>query len=753
MSSEKDDFVVFKDDPAAAALAPDEGTPAVAPTSSGLHWRVLIVDDDADVHSATEFALSGLEILERPLQFLHAYSGAEAIEVLMSEDDIAVILLDVVMETEEAGLAAISTIRTDLGLTHTQIILRTGQPGYAPELETIRRYQINDYRTKSELSRVKIYTALTASIRTYEHLKRLDHARTGVELVVKTGAEMLAARSATAALEILLLRAAELLGVPPTGLLAGTGDDEGTLSVIAAVGDWKSATGQSLNEIAVPHGSLVQSRVAQSQNEGRSLIDPDGYTIHLAAGTAQTLIAYLPNVERAPLASRQLLDVFSANVAVCAENLTLVQRLKSFAFVDSLTGLASRRAFVDTLNQRLRGKPRSCTAVALIDIDQFAETNDMFGHEYGDEVLRGIGKRLRDSLPSEVFLARLAADSFALLGTPEQLAIPALRRTLALPFVFGGEERMISVSSSLVEAAEAEENADGNDLLKDASIVIKRGKAQGLGRHTSYTRQFREEARAHSRTLHELGNAFRRDELYLAYQPQIDLQTNSVIGVEALLRWRLPDGKHIPPDRFIPIAENSGLIKPIGNWVLTTATAAIVKMLDVGYPDLHVAVNVSPTQLATEDFLNHLDRTLTSSGLNPSCIELEVTESASVLGFEHLSAQLNGFRDRGVAIAIDDFGTGYSSLSYLDRLPVDRLKIDRAFVTALTDPKQGPRIAELVVPLGRSLGMKVLAEGVETEEQAQILTAMGCHEAQGYLYARPMQLDELLEWLSQRRSR
>ena len=139
--------------------------------------------------------------------------------------------------------------------------------------------------------------------------------------------------------------------------------------------------------------------------------------------------------------------------------------------------------------------------------------------------------------------------------------------------------------------------------------------------------------------------------------------------------------------------------------------------------------------------------------MNPSCIELEVTESASVLGFEHLSAQLNGFRDRGVAIAIDDFGTGYSSLSYLDRLPVDRLKIDRAFVTALTDPKQGPRIAELVVPLGRSLGMKVLAEGVETEEQAQILTAMGCHEAQGYLYARPMPLDELLEWLSQRRSR
>ncbi len=753
MSSDKDDFVVFKDDNNSIVFAPTGSAENTNGIDSRSSWRVLIVDDDADVHSATEFALSGLEILDRPLQFLHAYSGAEAIEVLMGESDIAVILLDVVMETEEAGLAAISTIRTDLGLSHTQIILRTGQPGYAPELETIRRYQINDYRTKSELSRVKLYTALTASIRAYEHLRRLENARTGVELVVRTGADMLAAPTVAAALELLLSRASELMGLGGTALLVATLGDDQVAEVIAGTGEWRMLNGQKLSELSVNAADTLRARVAQATREARSLIDADAYTIYLAAGSANPLIAYLPNTLRAPPIGRQLLDVFSANVAVCSENLVLVERLTKIAFTDALTGLASRRAFVDTLNHRLQSQSRDSTVIVLIDVDQFAETNDMFGHGYGDELLRGLAHRLRNALPSDVLVARLAADSFALLGSPEQLSIAPLRKVLAVPFVFDGEERPISVSSSSVAANEAEEHADGNDLLKDASIVIKRGKAEGLGRHTSYTRQFRQETREHSRTLHELGMAFRRGELYLAYQPQVNLQTGTVIGVEALIRWRLADGSHVPPDRFIPIAETSGLIKPIGNWVLSTAIDAVRQMHHAGHPELHVAVNVSPIQLATTDFLTHLDQTLTTSTLNPACVELEVTESASVLGFDQLNAQLNSFRDRGVAIAIDDFGTGYSSLSYLGRLPADRLKIDRAFVTALTDGKEGPRIAEMIVPLGRSLGMQVLAEGVETEEQAAILTAMGCHEAQGYLYARPMPLAETLEWLKTRTAR
>lgn len=745
MASTKDDFVVFKDDPADSVIVQQ-----FSPTeTAGPPWRIMIVDDDADVHSATEFALTGLQILDRPLEFLHAYSAAEAIDLLMSAQDVAVILLDVVMETEEAGLSAISTIRTDLGLTNTQIILRTGQPGYAPELETIRRYDINDYRTKSELSRVKLYTALTASIRAYSQLRRLQQASGGYELVMRTAADMLAASTPQEAMNRLLVRAIELLTGTSDGFVCTAPADASAPQLVAASGLYATASGHPLDHPALDQPSNVRERVATAIHERHTLFDKDAYTLYLAAANGPALIVYLAKADGAPRHDRQLINIFCSNVALCANNLALVERLADIAYRDPLTGLATRRAFVDELNRRLASDKRDEIALMLLDIDQFAETNDMFGHKCGDELLQGIGERLHRSLPSEVFIARLAADTFALLGTPRQLATESIKALFTPPFVFEGEERLVSISSSYVLASEAEQGAAGNDLLKDASIVIKRAKAQGLGRHIAYTPEFREETRTHSRTLHELGGAFRRNELFLMYQPQISLADRKPIGVEALLRWRKADGSFIPPDRFIPIAETSGLIKPIGNWVLTQAVIALQELQRQGHLNIRMAVNVSAKQLSGDNFLTHLDATLNGSGINPATLELEVTESASILGYDEMHQCLSAFRARGVEVAIDDFGTGYSSLSYLDRLPANRLKIDRAFVSALAPGNAGPRIAEMVIPLGQQLGMRVLAEGVETEDQAKLLHDMGCHEAQGYLFARPMTFDNLIVWLQE----
>jgi EAL domain-containing protein (putative c-di-GMP-specific phosphodiesterase class I) len=286
-------------------------------------------------------------------------------------------------------------------------------------------------------------------------------------------------------------------------------------------------------------------------------------------------------------------------------------------------------------------------------------------------------------------------------------------------------------------------------LLKDASIVIKRAKSQGLGRHINYSHEFRSLAREHTRTLHDLGIAFRKNQLSLVYQPQVSLRDGHVTGVEALLRWCDADGKFIPPDRFIPIAEKSGLILPIGQWVLTMAVEALMALKKAGHTEIRMAVNVSPPQLTTPAFLQHLDETLGNHPEAANGLEIEVTESISVLGFDEVFAQLTAIRSRGVTLAIDDFGTGYSSLSYLDKIPADLLKIDRAFVSALDNRTTGPRIAEMVIPLGRQLNMKVLAEGVETENQAALLLDMGCEEAQGYLFAKPMPFDDLMLWLSQ----
>jgi diguanylate cyclase (GGDEF)-like protein len=735
MNADSSEFIVFSDDAGESGSAPKSAGPAP--------WRILIVDDDEDVHNATEFALAGLDILERPIEFLHAYSSVEAIDLLMHEQDVAVILLDVVMETEDAGLAAVTTIRRDLGLLNAQIILRTGQPGYAPELDTIRRYDINDYRTKSELSRIKLYTALTASVRAYDQLRRMDADRHSLELVVDVGSRLLETSDAAKFADIVLDRAAAILGVPCKGFMCARMTDGASL-ISAVSGEFPAQRGGPLSELAKTHPDIA-ALVGQALTAGRSMINSSGHALVFPSQRNLPFVAFIEPVAQPTAVSRQLLDVFCGSVAVCSENVNLVSRLSDLAFTDSLTGLASRRAFAAELDRRLGAVARADTAIVLLDIDQFAEINDMFGHAYGDTLLRAIADRLREGLPTDVLIARLTGDTYALLGLPDQLEPNVWRPLLTKPFIIAGEERVVSISSALVYAKDA--HGEANDLIKDATIVIKRVKGTGLGRHADYIPELSEQARERSRILHDLSLAFKRNELFLMFQPQVALADNRVIGLEALIRWRNDAGKLVPPDRFIPLAENSGLIVPLGYWVLTEALAALAELQRDGYTELRMAVNVSPPQLQQLDFLDRVDAALIHAGIAPQQLEIEVTEGISIIGADQVFERLDGIRSRGIAVAIDDFGTGYSSLSYLDRLIANRLKIDRSFVTPLDLPDLTLRIAETVISLGHQLKMQVLAEGVETAKQADILRQMGCEEAQGYFFARPMLLADLKDWL------
>jgi EAL domain-containing protein (putative c-di-GMP-specific phosphodiesterase class I) len=256
----------------------------------------------------------------------------------------------------------------------------------------------------------------------------------------------------------------------------------------------------------------------------------------------------------------------------------------------------------------------------------------------------------------------------------------------------------------------------------------------------------------HSATLlHEMRLALQRErqQFYLVYQPQIDLESGKVVGLEALIRWKKQDGVLVPPDRFIPIAEQSGLVVTLGNWVLRTALSGLKRLRTEGYDEICMAVNVSAVQFCHPDFISSVDQCLSESGVPPERLELEITESAAVMGLDFMQNTLRELKARGITIAIDDFGTGYSSLSYLDRLPADRLKIDRSFVMLIGTDQPGVRITDMVIPLGRQLGMKVLAEGVEHAAQVARLRQLGCDEIQGYYTGRPMELDALLDWLAQ----
>jgi diguanylate cyclase (GGDEF)-like protein len=392
-------------------------------------------------------------------------------------------------------------------------------------------------------------------------------------------------------------------------------------------------------------------------------------------------------------------------------------------------------------------------AIGLMDVDQFAETNDMFGHGYGDQLLAAIAQRL-GALHAETptgtsYLARVAGDTFGLFGLAASVNPEVLRSVFERPFEIENVLRPVSVCMGFVRCDDTAGN--GLELLKDASIALKRAKELGQGRSAYYSAEVGTITRERTRMLHGLQRAFDHEHLFVVYQPQVRLADGRPIGVEALLRWRTDDGKFVPPDRFIPVAEQSGLIVTMGAWVLRSALHAMAALRQQGHAlGIRVAVNVSSVQFAQPQFLDTVEEALRDSGMPPESLELEITESVAVMGMERVAALLRQIKARGIAVAIDDFGTGFSSLSYLDRLPADRLKIDRAFVMSLDSGRLGARIAEMIVPLGHQLGMQVLAEGVETEAQADILRGLGCDEAQGYLYAKPMPIEDLGPWLAQR---
>ncbi len=358
-------------------------------------------------------------------------------------------------------------------------------------------------------------------------------------------------------------------------------------------------------------------------------------------------------------------------------------------------------------------------------------------------LLVAVAQRLRKQL-GELDLARIGGDIFAVLGTDARCTPAALHALFAAPFSIDGQD--VQVSSTLGLVRLVEHDGSGPDALKDADIALKRAKTRQRGGHFYFSRSMGVEIRERVRLMHALRRGFRRGQLFLAYQPQIDLANNRPYGAEALLRWRLEDGSLVPPDRFIPIAEYSGLIVEIGAWVLREACAELMRLRAAGHRDFTMSVNVSQAQFRHPQFVEVLRRALVETGAPPAFVELEITESMAMEDPGHLAEILAAVKQTGVSIAIDDFGTGFSSLSHLQRLQVDRLKIDRAFVSEITDSARSS-IAEMVIQLGRNLGLSVIAEGVEDERQAQILHALGCPLAQGYLFSRPLSPQDLRVWL------
>jgi diguanylate cyclase (GGDEF)-like protein len=406
---------------------------------------------------------------------------------------------------------------------------------------------------------------------------------------------------------------------------------------------------------------------------------------------------------------------------------------------DALTGLANRRAFVEGLSEAMQRMTRDRTQIAVLglDIDKFKEINDAADHAGGDQVLREIGARIKLTLRDRDLLARLSGDEFAIalvditnLGDVMAFMnrlVDALRR----PFQVGDKDLLLTTSVGIAMAP-----ADGDKpttILRHAAIALARAKGDG-GQRMCFFEPSMDKALQRRRLVeHELRLALGRNEFDVVYQPQYDLATERQCGSEALIRWHHPVHGKIAPGHFIAVAEDTGLIVPIGEWVLRRACSDAATWSE----PLTVAVNLSPAQFRDGDIAETVAQVLKETKLAPSRLELEITESLLINDTEEVLSKLNRLRDLGVAIAMDDFGTGYSSLSYLARFPFSKIKIDRQFIRNMTRDPAMRAIVKTIIALGKSLDVTITAEGVETEEQAAMLREFGCPQVQGFLYGYP----------------
>ncbi|MGE4167445.1 MAG: putative bifunctional diguanylate cyclase/phosphodiesterase, partial [Xanthobacteraceae bacterium] len=420
------------------------------------------------------------------------------------------------------------------------------------------------------------------------------------------------------------------------------------------------------------------------------------------------------------------------------------ERVAYMSRYDTLTGLGNRLLFVERVTELLLETPPRHFNVLMLDLDHFKDVNESLGHPVGDAMLMAIAARLKGLVGAEDFIARLSGDEFAVLqiaaddnGDAAINLANRLLETLNEPVEFEGNQVAIGASIGIATAPEHGENAD--ELMKCAELALNRAKTKGRNQYQVFAPTMEKEASVRRTLELELRRALANQEFVLRYQPVVNALNQEIVGVEALVRWNSPVKGLVPPDRFIPLAEETGLIVPIGEWVMRRACLDAAE-----WPgDIKVAVNLSAIQFSKGDIVGLVSEALEESGLAPERLELEITETVLLHKNEDNISLLHALKNLGVAIVLDDFGTGYSSLSYLKMFPFDKIKIDRSFINELSTRTDCAAIVCAVTGLGRSLNIATTAEGVETQEQFTLLRAVGCTQIQGYLFGRPMPAAEL----------
>jgi diguanylate cyclase (GGDEF)-like protein/PAS domain S-box-containing protein len=508
--------------------------------------------------------------------------------------------------------------------------------------------------------------------------------------------------------------------------------------------------GKNVSDLVHPE-DLEHSKAALRRIiEGRQSIEPVEFRLRHRDGSWRTFESLgtnrldNPHIQGVVFNSRDVTD-----------RKVIQQRIQHLAYHDNLTGLPNRSLLQDRLAHSIARAERTNRKVAVlfIDLDNFKNINDTLGHDVGDELLRQVARRLTECVRAEDTIARQGGDEFIVLldglddGRGASLVAQKILNALRKAFVLSGTDQHVSGSVGI--ALFPEDGRDAQTLMKNADTAMFHGKTQGKNTYQYFTAQMNVAVKRRMTLESALRRAVMRRDFVLHYQPQIDLDNGEILAVEALVRWKTEDGGTVSPGDFIPLAEETGLINEIGEWVLREGCRQAREWQDMGLPRRRMAINLSARQFADRSFLDMVTRVLAETGLDPACLELEITESQVMRQTEGMIMLLNKLSEMGVQLAIDDFGTGYSSLSYLKRLPIQKLKIDQSFVRDITVDPNDTAIVVAIINMAKSLDLDTIAEGVETAGQLALLRSKGCHVGQGYYFSAPVRAEVLYPLLKQ----
>ena len=581
-------------------------------------------------------------------------------------------------------------------------------------------------------------TSLVTAIRSYEQVCQLEFQSRALNNILLASKAILGFTDIKAFTMAVLKQLSFILDCEPHGLLCGSIEDDDRVFVLGGGAEYNDVIGQRIEQL--DNGRIilqVKNCLAQGEHQHTELDS----TYLLKSKNRQAAI-YLETNQTPSPSQLQFAEIFLTNVSVGLDNVRLFNRLCDAAYKDILTGLPNRNDFINKV-ERFYQPGKTDYVFLLIDVAHFSDINNGLGQEIGNLLLNAIVERLQQEYPDAELLSRIGADVFGLILPKQRYDLEQLREHLSLPFTAG--EHILPINFKIGLCLQGDFQKAGIETLKLAYIALNQAKKNSSEMVVTYTPEMEEQMAWRLGIIRQLRQDFEQRKLEVWFQPQLDLNTLEIIGCEALLRWPSGNGQYISPAIFVPLAEDAGLIVEIGQWVLEQACLQQKRLEQLGF-NISVAVNVSVPQFKVKGYAQQVKDTLIKYEVKPQFIELEVTESVVMDELSNVITTLEELKAFGIEIAIDDFGTGFSSLSYLQKLPLDRLKIDRAFIKDL--PGKGcEAIAALIISLGARLGLKTIAEGVETQAQADYLLELGCDEVQGFMYAKPMPENELITYL------